>query len=138
MQGSARRRRRIAVITTALWLLALEVLPAIHAAAHRDDHTHASDGSIVFAHAHDAAGRHITPHHPAKRRAPSSNVAFEQAPNAHLAAGIAHRTVAVLDPPSPHIELVTDVIVRDVVWVATERRRFSTVVWFDSRGPPAT
>ena len=46
MKGSRRHRRAIALMTCALWLLGVEVLPNLHLAFHHDDHTHAADGTI--------------------------------------------------------------------------------------------
>jgi hypothetical protein len=54
MSGRTGRRRRIAVVTCVLWLLAVEVLPNLHLATHDDDHTHDASGAIVrTSHRHD-------------------------------------------------------------------------------------
>ena len=61
MQGRHRHqhRRALALVTCLLWLLGVEVLPSLHLALHRGDHTHGDDGSIVLAHReHHAHGDH--------------------------------------------------------------------------------
>ena len=106
-----RARRAIAVCTALLWLLAVEVLPSLHDATHDRSHTHAHDGTIVASHsdqddelerlhqlAHKQSGRPCTH----ERSKPQRDLlAFQHAPSGHDAAGIAHRAIALLDPPAP-------------------------------------
>jgi hypothetical protein len=67
-RGRSSRRRAIAAMVGALWLLAVEVLPGLHLAFHDGDHTHLRDGSIVSWHVHDSGHPHgHPPGHPDDR-----------------------------------------------------------------------
>ena len=115
-----------------LWLVCVELLPNLHLAFHDDDHTHASDGSIVLVvgrtrlhdhvHAADAAPHdHADAHHselayptdaePAVADRPHAHapvrsrprLAFHDPAIDHAAAGLAHRALALHQPPPPAI-----------------------------------
>src|SRR5690349_2426181 len=94
MRGSAHRRsRRVAPACALLWLLGVELAPALHLALHHADHTHGADGSIIAGddeHHHgepdfDHTGKLVIDHLP------------------HEAAGLAHHAVALHRPPPPPI-----------------------------------
>lgn len=135
-----RRRRILAIATALLWIAAIEVLPNLHLAAHRDDHTHASDGSIhAVAHAepHEHGGtrhRHRRPypvppslredapaaphgHHAPKRTRGPSELAIDVAPSGHAAFGVAHHALATLDPPPPVLSPVSEPVA--TAWMFT-------------------
>jgi hypothetical protein len=88
MRATERHRRGIAFYAALLWLLAVEVMPALHLASHDDDHTHSIDGTII-SHRHDDQER--------KKR--SDRLAIDEVP--HAAAGIAHHATALHQPPPP-------------------------------------
>ena len=98
------------VLFIALWLLGTQVLPNLHLGTHRDDHTHAANGTIV-SHgehddelerlhrlAHEQSGRPCG-HAPAKQSRKQNVLAFDRVQLGHAAAGIAHHATALLDPP---------------------------------------
>src|SRR5687768_4644764 len=64
------RRKGFAVLACVLWLLGVEVLPALHLARHDDHHTHAADGAIVSvargSHRHDDGAVHADHDHDAE------------------------------------------------------------------------
>jgi hypothetical protein len=109
-----RNRRAHAVLAAVLWLLGVEVLPNLHLASHADDHTHdATTGAIVRvtfaepAHAHADGTVHVHASlddngAPAKRRTNGEHAfADDDVPNGHAAAGLAHRALALSQPPPP-------------------------------------
>ncbi|MDQ3367368.1 MAG: hypothetical protein M3680_18240 [Myxococcota bacterium] len=131
MNGHRPRHRRTYAITAALlWLLGVEVLPNLHLATHRDDHTHVAGGTLVVVtfdehrHAgghgadHDDDHHHPHEHHddpdharagaaataaPAvhRDRARRAKLAIESPASGHQAAGIAHHAIALHQPPPP-------------------------------------
>lgn len=146
------RRRAVAMITCLLWLLGVEVLPALHLSSHdptTHEHTpagmivtvtfgtatHAHDGSL---HSHDAADRAGELSRQAAREQRRNELAIDGPVSRHVASGLAHHAVALHAPappllaPLPVVQLVTDVVALragrvDVAFVATA----------DARGPPA-
>jgi hypothetical protein len=95
--GSQQQRRRIALATAVLWLVAVELLPALHLALHRDDHTHGLDGAM-----HALAHYRGVPHdHGVVKRRTSTDLTIDAPSEHHHAGGIAHHALATLDPPPP-------------------------------------
>jgi hypothetical protein len=105
------RRRHIAIVAALLWLLGIEVLPNLHLGTHDGHHTHAIDGTLVV-HADDAADAelerlHQLAHRQAgtkclhERTRPRDQLAYHAPTGGHTANGIAHRAIALLDPPPP-------------------------------------
>lgn len=66
-----RHRRLLAISTALLWLVAVEVLPNLHLAAHDGDHTHAADGSIHRHAAHEETHAHGGTQHRHRRPYPA-------------------------------------------------------------------
>jgi hypothetical protein len=181
----AQRRRRIAVATCVLWLVAVELLPNLHLAFHAEDHSHEPDGTITLrsaaagsraarahaeAHArgvdHDHADHHselayepddaepapagsasdpaataIDAHehaHPPRRRRSSRGPLSIDVPAAgHVAAGIAHRALALHQPAPPPREPA--VVVRATWWIVDapiERTTQAHETRPTARGPP--
>lgn len=103
MRRAHHDHRAFAICAALLWLLGVEVLPNLHLAFHADDHTHDRDGTIVTLGHHqdgDEADHH---HYPPLGDSPSKKreLAFDDAPSGHAAAGIAHRAAALHQPPPP-------------------------------------
>ncbi|HWU88575.1 MAG TPA: hypothetical protein VN253_14935 [Kofleriaceae bacterium] len=146
MQGSSRHRRRLALATCVLWLLGLEVLPNLHLAAHRHDHTHAADGAIVWSHDedhdHDAAHDHdhdAAHDHDADAAGDDGQVAIDHRPaDRHHAGGIAHHAAALHRPAPP---LLAPLEVERAAWricARAEGRPYSTGTSRPTaRGPPS-
>jgi hypothetical protein len=143
----AEQRRSIAVLTCVLWLLAVEVLPAIHLAGHDDHHTHADDGAIRALEQHFAAHEagiahddHALELRAPKRRAPrpDGQLAIGHAPYAHAAAGIAHHAIALHRPTPP---LVAPLPVAPIEWrtlhVVEAQLASAALAHPNARGPPA-
>lgn len=146
------RRRTLGAAVALVWLLAIELLPNLHLAFHRADHTHAAGGQIVatvrvdlggHGHGHDhAAGTADHAHDldadppPARRRGPTQ-LAIDEAVPVHAALGTAHRQVAIQDPPPP--TLAPAVVLRASPWViaAPNPRPVATYAARPhARGPP--
>lgn len=133
-----RNRRILAALAALLWLLGVEVLPNVHLATHRDDHTHAHDGAIVRAPAHDEEHHdeheheheHVDEHehsdhaHEAAVEVAHHDedahhdhtrgvLAVDVAPSGHEAAGLAHHALALHEPPP----LLTTPVAEPRVWV---------------------
>lgn len=86
-----------------LWLLGTEVLPNLHLAFHGDDHTHGAHGEIL---AYEQRLAHALAHaegksHDGDHRRTTHDGELQLDAPAHAAAGIAHRALALLDPPPP-------------------------------------
>lgn len=168
MRGRRHRRRRAFALSVAvLWLLAVELLPNLHLAFHHDDHTH-RDGAIVATrrplvvvsnghthagdHDHDGAAadhqhgdrvaeleaRLLAHEQQAPRRRRTPQLAFDEAPSGHTAGGIAHRDLALQQPPppllvpvsAPHADLWVHAVPVDRPFSVDTRRP-------TARGPPA-
>ena len=152
----ARLRRTYAALAGVLWLLGIEVLPNLHLALHERPHTHAPDGTVVIVtfdrdaephrhadgtmHSHDTAGiersaraAHSSPRH----RARSGTLAIEQAPDTHVAAGLAHHATALHAAPPPVIDAIAiDRIAIEARFGETGRAIVAVVTTRDARGPP--
>ena len=99
-----RRNSAIALATIVAWLLGVEVLPNLHLAFHADDHTHGHGGTILAYHqrlAHALAHANGEHHDEPRDARESKELAFDHAPHGHIAGGISHRAIALLDPPPP-------------------------------------
>lgn len=152
-----RNRRAFAVTTALLWLLGVEVLPSLHLASHRDDHTHAADGSIVatdydrelerlhqLAHAqrgHDHHHHHHGDAHPdhAPKPKPRRDQLAYHAASGHAAGGIAHHATALHRPPPPDTAPVITPVAQP--WrhdEPTDRIASTYEVRPSARGPPTT
>jgi hypothetical protein len=119
-----------------LWLLGVEVAPAIHLARHHEDHTHDANGAVVVEHQH---GGHAH-HHRVRRSHPTRpQLAIDEPRSAHHAAGFAHHAVALHDPPPPILEPIEVARVAiDVEHVLTDRPASSMLAEPKARGPPRT
>jgi len=145
------RRRALAAMTCLLWILGVEVLPALHLALHDTaTHEHAPSGMIVTVtfgattHAHDGTVHaHDAADHAAKltrtERSPRRDqLAIDEPRSGHVASGLAHRATALHAPPPPLlaplpvVRLVTNVIASPAGRVAV-----AFVATADARGPPA-
>jgi len=145
-----RRRATFAVAACVLWLLGVEVLPNVHLATHEADHTHQADGTIVrvsFGGTHSHGGGvihadhddhdfdavdHDADHHEKR----SDQLAIDVP--AHGAAGIAHRAVALHQPPPPEL---APIAVDRLVWrdqlPPTDHELDRSAIQPQARGPPA-
>jgi len=103
----ASHRRAFAICAALLWLLGVEALPNLHLALHENDHSHATDGTIVGSaqfereYAEARAKRGLPPRvlehgHEHRKR---DQLAFDHAP--HAANGIAHHATALHQPAPP-------------------------------------
>jgi hypothetical protein len=144
-----RRRATFAVAACVLWLLGVEVLPNLHLATHEADHTHEADGTIVrvsFGGTHSHGGVTHADHddhdvdqdrdhhdRDSKRR---DQLAIDVP--AHGAAGLAHRAIALHQPPPPVIAPLP--VVRTMLWQEHEPNERLNVAYAArpaARGPPA-
>lgn len=135
------RNRAIAIATSILWMLAIEVLPGLHLATHRADHTHAGPTVIVTYHveglepAHDESVFHIH-----QRTAKPHALDGERTISHHLphaADGVAHHALAILAAPPP----ITEPVPVALVAIAHEYARAneyerSIEIRPTARGPP--
>lgn len=142
-----RGRRHIAILAAFLWLLGIEVLPNLHLGRHDRHHTHAVDGSIV-SHATDDADAELERLHELAHRQAGTKclhkpkqtrdrLAFHAPSTGHLAAGIAHRAVALLDPPPPILAPLA--VPLAIAWryaEPSERHVLTHVARPSARGPP--
>lgn len=141
-----RNRPAIALVTCFLWLLAVEVLPGLHEGLHRDDHSHAADGTIVRVsfgpssvgrHEHDASGRDVPATSPAPHVADGHSHADTVRHLRHDASGAAHHAVALLDPAPPVLSASTfDSVAYLVECAFVDRLTSSPDVRPSARGPP--
>jgi hypothetical protein len=108
-------------MTALLWLLGVEVLPNLHLAAHRDDHSHTADGSIIAlgrGHDHEHARDNDHDH----EHGPGGDHDHHHEDDDELAAlGVAHEHVDLeyVDPWLDHAEA-------DAGDLAIERERVAT------------
>jgi len=97
------------------WLLAVEVLPALHLAHHHAGHTHDATGAIL-AIAHHGDHDHVVFARTATRTplrhstAPRSLAIDHPVDSGHQAAGVAHHAVAWLTPVLPALPIAPDAI----------------------------
>jgi hypothetical protein len=96
-----------------LWLLGVEVLPAIHIADHGHDHDHDAAGTIVRTVGDDGTHVHGSAAHSHRRdvelelvrvgraKLPTDQLAFTAPEAGHEATGLAHHATALLQPPPP-------------------------------------
>lgn len=135
---SRSHRRTIAIVACVLWLLGVEVLPALHLATHEGDHSHERDGSIVRAGEHrhgDTVHSHAKPREPERRR---PQLALDDAPSAHVAAGIAHHALALHQPASPLLApLAVDRPTIPTIHAPRVAPRGIAIARPHARGPPA-
>ena len=134
-----RARRVYAVTALVLWLLGVEVLPNLHLAFHGDDHTHGEHGEIrsyeqrlahALAHAEGEAHDH-------RRSTHGREAQIDLAPHGHAAGGIAHRAIALLDPPPPITTPVAAPLAE--AWQHAEPAARIAAAWRSrptARGPP--
>jgi hypothetical protein len=101
------RRARLALVACVLWMLGVEVLPAVHEALHDHfaPHTHVA-GSIVVSSFEDVTHRHpdgtihfVAPKAKGKRRPPDGRVHAET--DLGHADGLAHHTAAIAPAALP-------------------------------------
>lgn len=132
---SQRQRRRIALATAVLWLVAVELLPALHLALHRADHTHGLDGAMhALAHYRGEAHDHAA----AKRRT-STDLTIDPPSEHHVALGVAHHALATLDPPPPCLAPVGAPIASAWTYLVEASRVDATPrARPNARGPPRT
>ena|SRR5437867_2531185 len=98
-----RQRRAFATTACLLWLLGVEVLPAVHLATHDSHHTHAADGSIVAVDAGDDHGDHEDNDFIGidQQGHATPITAFDHDVHRHAAGGLAHHAVALQQPAPP-------------------------------------
>jgi len=121
-----------ALIACLLWLAGVEVLPAVHLAAH-DAASHHHDGDHVVS--DDPADRHEDDVHVDVDREIGKDQ-IDHAPHHHGAGGLAHRATAIappapppaIAPPSAHVSFAT-------VYVAAAHVSRSSFAP-SARGPP--
>lgn len=142
-----RRRATFAVAACVLWLLGVEVLPSLHLAAHEADHTHEANGTIVRVsfggtHSHGGGVIHADHHDDVDEvERPESDKRSDQLAidvPAHGAAGIAHRAVALHQPPPPVLDALPVAFVP--LWIEREPNERPTTAHTArpaARGPPA-
>lgn len=130
-------RAHVAMVTLVLWLLGVEVLPALHLASHDADHTHEHDGTIAHVpRSHEAEHEHGD-NRGARSGSEHSSLAFDDFEEPHTAAGIAHHAVAIVEASVPAVAGTV------LPYVTLLQRPTVAVVssapssWFDARGPPA-
>lgn len=137
------RRRVVATIACLLWLLGVEVLPNLHLASHdASTHEHTPAGTIVTVtfgsapHAHDGSVHsHDAADHAAERR---DELAIDDPVSTHVASGLAHRAIALHEPPPPLLAPLPVVqLVTNVVALPAGRVDIAFVATTDARGPPA-
>lgn len=150
----SRRRRALAAIACLLWLLGVEVLPNLHLATHDESapHTHTASGLIVTVsfgetthrHADGSVHSHAAPDgepadgEPANERA-NDALAIELPPDLHVAAGLAHRELALHDPPPPDLDPVAPTrLVTLAVALADDHPALEAHATASARGPPTT
>lgn len=138
------RRRVLATILALSWVLGIETLPALHLAAHDDDHTHDASGTIVrvtfggHRHAdgtvHGAHAIELEVAAPKSRRIEQLAV---RGPSDHAASGIAHHATALQSSPPPLLEplAVTRAWVEISVGI-DERLDALVLARANARGPP--
>ena len=141
-------RRTYAALLCFVWLLAVEVLPNVHLAAHADGHAHehAVDGTVITVsfgddvHSHDGVTHsHGRTAAKAKRTASRDALAIDRVPDLHAAAGLAHRALAIHAAPPPVLDAVAvDRVETELVAPATGRATIVVVTTADARGPPST
>jgi hypothetical protein len=107
-RSATARRARLALVACVLWLLGVEVLPAVHEAVHDHfaPHTHVA-GSIVVSSFEETTHRHpdgtihfVAPRAKAKKRAPDGRA--HVASDLGHADGLAHHAAAIA-PAAPPI-----------------------------------
>ena len=143
----ARRRRALALAACVLWLLGVEVLPALHVAHHDDDHAHVA-GSIIrvvendthqhggVSHSHGAAELEFV--ELSRPKLPTGELAFSDPDAGHEAAGLAHHATALLQPPLPVVEPLP--VDPNAWWIVDEAHARSDIALAHrpvARGPPA-
>lgn len=140
-----RRRARLAVLACMLWLLGVEVLPAIHEGTHASTspHRHDNGGMVVTVsfdepthrHADGSVHSHTTPAK-AKRQRPDGLTRISgELP--HSADGLAHHATALQQAAPP----ITEPVPVDLQPVLVAIRATAEPVSFDplapnARGPP--
>lgn len=162
---SPRRRRALAAVACLLWLLGVEVLPNLHLATHDDatPHVHTPGGMIVTVsfgatahrHADGSVHAHAEPDGDlAEHAEPTADddekreerderdereaqLAFDTPPDLHVAAGLAHRALALHDPPPPELEPVAPTRhVTLAIALVEDHPGYATPRTASARGPP--
>ncbi|MFN0252180.1 MAG: hypothetical protein ACKV2T_35215 [Kofleriaceae bacterium] len=140
-------RRPYAALLCFVWLLAVEVLPNVHLHSHGDHaHEHAADGTVITVsfesstHRHDGVTHsHADAHEPARdtKKKARDILAIDHVPDLHAAAGLAHRALALHEPPPPVLDAIATVrVTSDIIDVATGRETVAFEATADARGPP--
>lgn len=145
-------RRSAAVFACLLWLLGVEVLPNLHLAHHDDTpHTHAANGMVITVsferagaegmHRHADGSIHEDHAAPASASAKRGRAPIDTSITApldnHAASGLAHRALALLDPPPPDVSVDrVDRVATDLVIEPAGRPSVVASTTADARGPP--